>query len=86
MGCAHARTDGRYLLGIFNNLGITKTDKGETQDPAATRTATVRGPVAGTTALVGRDFITQQGEDTLEVRIPDGDLVLLAFQDPTGTQ
>lgn len=85
VGCAHARTDDRYLLGIFNNLGVTKTDKGETQDPAATRTALVRGPVTGMIALVGEQYITRSTEDVIEARIPAGDLVLLSFPDPART-
>ena len=82
VGCAHARADGRYLLGVFNNLGITKTAKGEQADRTATRSAIIRGPVGQIKYILGRRHTRRSDENTIELVIPPGDLVILALPDP----
>jgi len=86
VGCAQARADGRYLLGIFNNLGITKTTEGERSDPQATRTAIVHASATGLKALTGDEYVTlpNDGDGPITVRLPAGALVVLSFPDDPG--
>ena len=81
VGCAHARADGRYLLGVFNNLGITKTDKGETADPAARQRVTIRGNMTELLCIVGSQYITEQNTNTIDLDLPAGEFVLLSIPD-----
>jgi hypothetical protein len=79
VGTAHARSDGDYLLGIFNNLGITKTAAGEVADPNAGQTATIQGHCENVRFLVGSEFAAQRKADSIELNIPAGEVVLLSF-------
>ncbi len=84
VGCAHARAAGRYLLGVFNNLGISKRDGVETADPQAAQSATVRGPCGGAECLFGREHIASRTADAIECRLPAGAVMLLSFADAPG--
>ncbi|MCF6285833.1 MAG: hypothetical protein L3K26_11635 [Candidatus Hydrogenedentes bacterium] len=81
VGVAQARANGRYLIGVFNNLGITKTLEGEAADPAATQSATVQGNTTGMNVLVGETFVTAHDASQLELTIPAGEVVVLSFPD-----
>ncbi|MEO2045291.1 MAG: hypothetical protein ABGX16_01810 [Pirellulales bacterium] len=82
VGVAHARTDGRYLLGIFNNLGITKTKAEERADPKATQTAVVHGPPTGAVFLEGKQYTTRTNKNSIEIRLPAGEVAVLSFPAP----
>jgi hypothetical protein len=80
VGCVHARSDGRYMLGLFNNLGIEKTaTDGEVADPAATQEVLVSGPCDGVEALVGGDYVLGRGAVEIRLRIPAGQVAVLSF-------
>ena len=81
VGVAQARANGRYLIGVFNNLGVRKTTDGESTDPAAAQTATVTGTTAGFQTVVGESFVSKVGTDQLELTIPSGELIILSFPD-----
>ncbi len=78
VGVAQSRADGRYLIGVFNNLGVTKSTDGEVADPAMVRTVQISGPIDGFEVLTGSDFIGTQTEGSLELTIPAGELVVLS--------
>ena len=85
-GCAHARSDGRYLLGVFNNFGITKSaENGETADPAASQDVVVSGPCGGVEVVVGGDYVMNSEADTIRLRVPAGQVVLLSFPEQAHT-
>ncbi|MBN1345089.1 MAG: hypothetical protein JXQ73_20510 [Phycisphaerae bacterium] len=86
VGCAHARVDGRYLLGVFNNLGITKTPDGDQANPEATQTVTVIGPVDGVACVVGKDYLENKDKDRLTIRLPAGQVAILSFPDPAASR
>lgn len=77
VGATQARVGDRYVLGLFNNLGITKTAEGETADPAATQEVLVHGPTAEMDVLAGREFVIDTADDALKLRIPAGELVVV---------
>jgi len=79
VGTAHARTDGRYLLGIFNNLGITKTTAGETADPKAEQIVIIQGRCKNTRVLTGNEYITKLKANSIELQLPAGEIILLSF-------
>ena len=79
VGVAQARCGNRYLLGLFNNLGITKTDQGESADPDATQVVTVRGVTEGTAVLVGEAFLEDVAPDSVALRLPAGEVVVASF-------
>ncbi len=80
VGAAHATIDGRYVIGIFNNLGITKTEGKEVADPAATRVVTILGPTKNPETIVGSEYIALQENDRIRLQIPAGGLAVLAFE------
>ncbi|MCC6696110.1 MAG: hypothetical protein IT365_10820 [Candidatus Hydrogenedentes bacterium] len=83
VGTAHARSDGRYLLGVFNNLGITKTAAGgEVADPAATQDVVVSGPCDGVETLIGGAHVVTTEPDKIRLKLPAGQLAVLTFPDP----
>ena len=84
VGAAHARSGGRYLLGLFNTLGITKTAAGELADAGAAQNVVVHGPTAGMTALTGGTFITDTAEDTVTATIPPGCLIVVSYPQGAG--
>jgi len=82
VGCALARARGRYLLGVFNSLGVTKTEAGERLDPKATRMVIVHGPSNGVDSPFGGEYITKTQADTVTLRLPAGAVALLSFPHP----
>ncbi len=82
VGSAQARSDGRYLLGIFNNLGISKTAaNGEVADPAATQDVTVSGACSEVEVLIGGEYIVGSDADRISMQVPAGQVVVLSFPD-----
>jgi len=81
VGVAHARTDGRYLLGVFNNLGITKTMNGETADPNAGQSVNIQGSCKNVRFLTGKEYVTQVESGSIDLLIPAGKVVLISFPD-----
>lgn len=79
VGCAHAHASGRYLLGVFNNLGVTKTATGETTDPNARQTTTIRGRCEGVRFVVGGEYVVHIQRREIELSIPSGKLAVLSF-------
>ncbi|HSW46858.1 MAG TPA: hypothetical protein VLM89_14955 [Phycisphaerae bacterium] len=78
VGCARAHIAGRgIMIGLFNNLGVSKRDGKETTDPEATRTATVRGLPPNVDLPLGEQFATRRDRDSIEIAIPAGEIVLL---------
>ncbi len=82
VGSALARTKGRYILGVFNNLGVTKTDAGEHLDPNATRTVTVHGPSEGLDCPLGREYLAETRPDLTTLRLPAGAVAVLSLPNP----
>ena len=81
VGVAHARTDGHYLLGVFNNFGITKTISGEIADPYAIQTVNIQGYCNNVHFLIGKEYVTQLESGSIELLIPAGKVVLISFPD-----
>ncbi|MCC6487009.1 MAG: hypothetical protein IT364_05870 [Candidatus Hydrogenedentes bacterium] len=82
VGAAHARSDGRYLLGVFNNLGITKTAaNGEVPDPVATQEVVITGPCEGVEAIAGGNHISNTEPGKIRLQLPAGQLAVLSFPD-----
>lgn len=80
VGCAHARSDGRYLLGVFNNLGITKTEaNGEVADPGATQEVSVSGACASVEIITGGEYVVSSEANRIQLRVPAGQVVVLSF-------
>jgi hypothetical protein len=79
VGCSLAQTRDRYLLGVFNNLGVTKTAEAEVADPSATREAVIRGSVSGAELLVGTEYVTRRAHDAMTLQIPAGALAVVSF-------
>jgi hypothetical protein len=84
VGTAHARTEGHYLLGVFNNLGIIKTTDGEISDPNAEQIAYIRGSCKDVRLLVGSEYVTKLGPSKMELRLPAGEIAVLSFPDDSG--
>ncbi|MDM8005928.1 MAG: hypothetical protein QUV05_07230 [Phycisphaerae bacterium] len=86
VGGAVARVAGSATLvvGLFNNLGITKTEGRETADPKAARVVTVRGLAGKIDALLGKSFVMRQNADTVELLLPAGEVAILLATDAAG--
>jgi hypothetical protein len=84
VGTAHARTEGHYLLGVFNNLGIIKTTDGEISDPNAEQIVYIRGSCKDVRLLVGSEYVTKLGPSKMELRLPAGEIAVLSFPDDSG--
>lgn len=80
VGAAYARETGRHLVGVFNNLGVMKVNGKETADPAAARTAVLRGDLKGAEPVVGGQFVVRRGEHQMELRLPAGELAVIALR------
>ena len=82
VGCIQARSNGRHLVGVFNNLGISKTvEKGEDADPAATQDVAISGQCNGLEPICGNDTIVNSESNEVQLRIPAGRLAVLSFPD-----
>ncbi len=79
VGCVQARTAKGRLVGLFNNLGVTKTAEGETLDPAATQTVTVAGLCAGMSVLWGQEHVREAKDASVTLEMPAGAVVVLSF-------
>lgn len=84
IGTAHARVDGKYLLGIFNNLGIIKTTEGERVNPNAEQTVTIQGRCKDVQFLVGDEYLSELNDDSIKLNLPAGKIVVLAFPEEAG--
>jgi hypothetical protein len=82
VGCAQALTpEGRLLVGLFNNSGITKRNGKESADPAATKNVIVRGIPGAIQSVVGGQFASRREADRLRLTIPAGEVVVLLLPD-----
>jgi len=80
VGCAKALIDGeRVMIGLFNNLGISKRYGEEKGDSKATRKATVRGVSPIVEIPLGKPFMVRRDQDSIEFAIPAGEVVLVLF-------
>ena len=84
VGTSHARSDGKYLLGIFNNLGIIKTTEGEIANPNAEQTVTIHGPCKDVQFLVGDEYLLELNNDNIKFNLPAGKIVILSFPEDAG--
>ncbi|MCP4644398.1 MAG: hypothetical protein GY851_28400 [bacterium] len=82
VGCIQARTPDGFLVGLFNNLGVTKTEKGETQDPKATRMVTMWGPCAGRAIVTGAEYVLTAQDSAVTLELPAGAVAVLSFTQP----
>jgi len=71
--------DGRYLLGLFNSLGVQKLSGRETADPGASRTAGIRATTDQVEFILGREFVKRLAPDAIEMDLPAGEIALLSF-------
>lgn len=85
VGVTEARSSGVYLVGVFNNLGVTKTvAEGETYDAEAVQTVTITGECRNAVFLQGADFVVKADDGRVELNLPSGQLALMSFPDPAG--
>jgi hypothetical protein len=85
VGVAEARSSGVCLVGVFNNLGVTKTvADGETYDAEAAQTVTITGDCRDAEFLQGADFVVKADDGRVELNLPSGQLALMSFPDPAG--
>ena len=82
VGCAQARTSKKYLVGLFNNLGVTKTSQGESGDPTATRQVSITGRCAGLEFVTGPQYVRTATEKSVTLDLPAGSVALLSFDQP----
>jgi hypothetical protein len=82
VGCCVAHLAGKAALvvGLFNNLGITKRQGKETSDPNAARQVTVRGLAGSVEAVLGRSFVTRHVPDSVELLLPAGEVAILLLE------
>lgn len=78
VGCVQAHAGGRLLVGLFNNLGVTKLDGKESADPQFARTAILTGPCADMKPLYGEQYIRQRNGG-VNIELPPGELAVLSF-------
>jgi len=83
VGCAVARvaSSATLVVGLFNNLGITKKEGSETADPKAARPATIRGLAGEVDARLGKSFVVRQDADAIELLLPAGEVAILLVTD-----
>ncbi|NLE58237.1 MAG: hypothetical protein GX616_07750 [Planctomycetes bacterium] len=83
VGCCVARvaSSATLVVGLFNNLGITKKEGSETADPKAARPATIRGLAGEVDALLGKSFVVRQDADAIELLLPAGEVAILLVTD-----
>ena len=79
VGTAHARSNDKYLLGIFNNLGITKTVDGEVKDFDANQTAIIKGNCRNIKFLIGKEYMVSHSDTEIKLNIPAGMLSVMSF-------
>lgn len=79
VGCVQARTHDRVLIGMFNNLGITKTAEQEVGAPEFSRPVTVEGSCSGLAAIWGGEHIRSTGSGSVTLELPPGDVAVLSF-------
>lgn len=84
VGTAHARTDGNYLLGIFNNLGIIKTTDGEKANPNADQSVTIHGRCKDARFLIGSKYLIELNKDSIKLNLPAGKIAVLSFTEEAG--
>ena len=77
---AQAFCGDRLLVGVFNNLGITKSVSGGEQAAAeATQTACLRGAVAQCQVILGHSWVSDIGPEQISLQVPAGEVVILSF-------
>ncbi|UCD30256.1 MAG: hypothetical protein JSV03_07245 [Planctomycetota bacterium] len=81
VGCVQARGDGKYFVGVFNNLGVIKTEGNETTDSKAVRSVIIHLPEVQVDYLVGAEYVAGQKPGMVEMSVPSGSLAIIAFPD-----
>lgn len=82
VGCARAvLADGRGLVGLFNNSGVTKRNSEETADANAMRRVVVHDVPADVQCVVGSKFIAKRDADSVELALPAGEVAVLLIPD-----
>jgi hypothetical protein len=79
VGCVQSRAGERILVGLFNNLGVTKSAGRETVDPAFSRQVKVEGPCADLSWIRGSGFLRYAGKDEVTLELPPGEVAVLSF-------
>jgi hypothetical protein len=77
VGCAFARVDGRYAIGIFNNLGIAKTKGQETADTTAAQKVVIRGVTHSVQYICGQPYAISSEPGTVVLQLPAGQVAVL---------
>ncbi len=78
VGCAQAHAGDRLLVGVFNNMGMTKVDGRESGDPQFARTATLTGACDDMRSLCGEQYVRRQS-GRVSIELPPGGLAVLSF-------
>ena len=82
VGCARAVTsDGKGLIGLFNNSGVLKRNGRETMDSKAVKSVIVHGFSGELRDVIGGRFISRRTADSVELSIPAGEIVVLLIPD-----
>lgn len=79
VGCVQASTPDRLLIGLFNNLGITKTGEQEVGTPEFSRLVTVEGSCSSLAAIWGSEHIRRTGSGSVTLELPPGEVTVLSF-------
>ncbi len=79
VGGAQARTADAILIGLFNNLGVTKSPGREELDPACTRQVTIEGSCAGLSWVCGADCLRRAEERSVTLELPPGGVAVISF-------
>ena len=73
--------EGDSQMRFYENRRTKKqTDKGESRDPAAKRTATVTGPCAGMKVVTGAEYVKAADDKSVKLELPAGEIVVLSFE------
>jgi len=79
VGCAQGRTADSILVGVFNNLGVTKVQGEELFDPQCTRRVMVAGPCEGLSWVCGAQYLHRADEQSLTLDLPPGAVAVVSF-------
>jgi hypothetical protein len=77
VGCAMAVVDNQYMVGIFNNLGVTKEHVNEVHRPEATRSVTLHGDFREREVVCGSEFICNAQANNITLSLPAGEIFLM---------
>lgn len=79
VGCVQGRTADAILVGLFNNLGVSKSAGQEILDPAYTRQVTLEGSCSGLSWVCGADYLRRADKQSVTLELPPGAVAVISF-------